>query len=268
MAKVIITAEEANALVGKPNVVFLDCSFDKEGKINYAEEFPKEHISGSHYFDFKKGVPPHEFIPLDLPDAPTFESYVKSFGINSDTLVVVYEKIPDAGGFLFASRVWFMFSYFGHDNVRILEGGLTRWKNLNLPVTDASTPVPQTGNFTVNERENKRIHHDEVKALIANNSVQILDARPPPMFQKGTLPNAINVPVGSFIKRDTMTMPSPDEILAMVKAKGVDVTKPIVTSCNSGNAASGLSSILAAAGIESRVFVGSYTEWIKRQAKE
>ena len=206
--------------------------------------------------------------------APTrFQELAQAAGINNDTTVVLY---GDNNNWFAAWGAW-IFSLYGLNDVRLLDGGRVKWE---AEGREFSTVAPSlaAGNYTVTEpRLSLRAHLDDVRAVVeGQNEAVLLDIRSPAEFageifapdgsaelavRAGHIPTAQNVPWGKAVNEDG-TFKSADDLRALYAAVGVDGSKPVVVYCRIGERASHtwfvLSEIL---GYEVALYDGSWTEW-------
>jgi thiosulfate/3-mercaptopyruvate sulfurtransferase len=124
--------------------VILDATFFlPRQQRNAKEEFNLRHIPDAQFFDIDEIADPISPLPHTLPSADRFAQLVGQLGIGNDTWVCVY----DNNHFFASARAWWMFRVFGHDKVKVLDGGLTRWKQLSFPLTDEwKQPLPKRFN--------------------------------------------------------------------------------------------------------------------------
>jgi thiosulfate/3-mercaptopyruvate sulfurtransferase len=191
-------------------------------------------------------------------------------GISQNDTIIVY----DGPGLFSAPRVWWMFRIMGARDVRILEGGIDRWTAEGRFVTDKPTRIAACL-FETDFDEARVASLDEMVAIVANGSAQVADARPSGRFEGvdpepragmrgGHMPGARNVPALS-LGRDGKLL-APDELRAAFEGAGIDLSKPIVTSCGSGVTAAVLALALETLGhSDTRLYDGSWTEWGGRQ---
>jgi thiosulfate/3-mercaptopyruvate sulfurtransferase len=203
-----------------------------------------------------------------LPPPEKFSSRMRSMGIGDGSRIVVY----DTSGMFSAARVWWTFRVMGFDDVTVLNGGLPKWKREGLPL-ESGEPTPRsTRHFT--SRRNADLVRDvyDMKSIIKDHSAEILDCRsadrfagkvaePRPGVRSGRIPGSINVPYGKLVNADG-TLKSKPELERVLARAGVDLAKPIVTSCGSGITASILALALAEIGHRrTAVYDGSWSEW-------
>lgn len=233
---------------------------------NAKAEYEAGHIPRAVFFDQDVVVAPGSTLPHTLPPPEVFATFAGSMGIGRDDTVVVY----DGPGLFSAPRVWWMFRVMGAKDVRILEGGIDRWKREGRFVTAKPTKVAPCL-FEVAFDAARVASLDDMRAVIGTGSAQVADARPAGRFEGadpepragvrgGHMPGAKNVPALS-LGRDGALLP-PDELRAAFEGAGIDLAKPVVTSCGSGVTAAVLVLALETLGHrDTRLYDGSWTEW-------
>ncbi|MDG2521970.1 3-mercaptopyruvate sulfurtransferase [Caulobacter segnis] len=229
-------------------------------------EYDLAHIPGAVFFDIDEIADTDSDLPHMLPSAAKFASRVKAMGLGDGSTIVVY----DGGGFR-AARTWWAFRAMGHENVFVLDGGLAKWIAEGRPVEDLPSS-PQERHFTPRFAADLVRDKDQVRKAIETGREQLVDARPAARFtgeapepreglRGGHMPGARSVPASSVIAPDGTLLPA-DKLKAIFTEAGVDLDKPIVTTCGSGVTAAILALALHRLGL-SRVAVydGSWTEW-------
>ncbi len=261
--------EELAAELDAPDIVIIDASWHMpDEKRDARAEYLEEHIPGAIFFDIDEIADTKSKLPHMLPPPEKFSSRMRSMGIGDGARIVVY----DSKGTFSAPRVWWTFRVMGHDDVTVLNGGLPKWKREGLPLESGEPRPRSTRHFT--SRRNADLVRDmsDMKALLRDHSAEIVDARSADRFEgrapeprsglrSGHIPGAHNVPYGKLLREDG-TLKSPTELQAVFTEAGVDLTKPVVTSCGSGITASLLALALANIGHRrTAVYDGSWAEW-------
>jgi thiosulfate/3-mercaptopyruvate sulfurtransferase len=230
-------------------------------------EFVAAHLPGAVFFDIDAVADRTTSLPHMLPTADAFAAAVSSLGIGSGDRVVVY----DVRGVVSAARVWWTFRAFGHDTVAVLDGGLRKWRAEGRPVeSGAATPTPRCSRARLRPELVRDLA--AMRANLDSHAAQVLDARsagrfagteaePRPGLRGGHIPGSLNLPYEALYRADG-TLKSADELRAVVAAAGVDLGRPIVTTCGSGVTASVLA--LGLYLLDRRdvaVYDGSWSEW-------
>lgn len=252
-----------------PDVIVLDGSLHlPTAKRDAKAEYEATHIPGALFFDIDDISADDNPLPHMLPSTVKFASKVKKLGVGDGMNVVVY----DSEGMYSAARVWWMFRAMGFDDVAVLNGGLKKWAEEGRPVTDMPTPPRQPRHFTPRFDGSLVRDIEDIKASIKSEREQIVDARSPGRFagqeaeprqglRAGHMPGAKNVHYAMLVNADG-TLKSSDELQAAFDAQGVDLTKPIVTTCGSGVTACILSLAMAELGrTDVPVYDGSWVEY-------
>lgn len=246
----------------------VDASFKMPGVTPLPkEDYERAHIPGAVFFDVDAISDHSSSLPHMFPDAEQFGRDAGELGIGNDDTVVLY----DAGGWVAAPRAWWMFLTFGHDKVRILNGGLKKWLAEDRPVQGGNHTVkPKTFKATFDASRVRS--REQMIANLASKSEQVIDARaqdryegtvpePRPGLRAGHIPGSRNLPYNRLINPDG-TMKSLDELRAAFAGAGVDIEKPIATTCGSGVSAAVLTLALYRLGIENpALYDGSWSEW-------
>lgn len=251
------------------NVKILDATFKLPGITPLPkEDYERAHIPGAHFFDVDAVADHGSDLPHMFPDAEQFGRDVGALGVSNADTVVLY----DSGSWVAAPRAWWMFLAFGHDKVRVLDGGLKKWMAEGHPVQGGNIlPVPATFKASFDARRVRS--REQMKANLASKAEQVVDARaadrfegraaePRPGLRGGHIPGSRNLPYGGLIDPATGVMKPLDELRAAFSAAGIDLQKPVATSCGSGVSAAVLTLALYRLGIENpALYDGSWSEW-------
>lgn len=254
-----------------PGLVVLDGSWHLPAeKRDPKAEFAAAHIPGARFFDIDDISDKSSPLPHMLPTPERFAAGVEALGIGDGDCVVVYDA--SAPGLMSAGRVWWMLRIFGHTNVAVLDGGLRKWKAEGRPVTAETAPATAPRRFTPLFHRSMLRDLDDMRALVAAGDAQIADARgagrfegrdpePRPGLIAGHMPGACNVPFGTLLNGDG-TLKSPPALRAAFESAGIDVGRPVVTTCGSGVSAAVLALALAVIGrSDTGLYDGSWSEW-------
>lgn len=268
-ADAMISTEALAARLGGPDLVVLDATFHlPTAKRDARAEFAREHIPGARFFDIDAIADPATDLPHMLPSPEDFANAAGALGVDDDVEVVVY----DTHGISSAPRAWWMLRIFGHRRTRVLDGGLPKWKREGRPVTDIDSPatprrfVPRFNTAGVRNK-------GDVWANIGSRQEQVLDARsagrfrgvdpePRPGLRGGHIPGSCSLPYNLLIDPKTQTILPADALRARFLEAGIDLARPVITSCGSGVTACVLAFGLHLLGHDRvAVYDGSWAEW-------
>lgn len=269
-SKFVVSADWLQERLGTPGLSIIDGSWYLPAHNRDAKaEYEAGHIPGAVFFDHDMVVEPDTGLPHSLPHARLFAAFAGSMGISEDDTIVVY----DGPGFFSAPRVWWMFRVMGAKNVFVLDGGLDGWKRGGRPLTDANTKVASCV-FDAKLDKSRVASFDEMMRTVEAGSSQIADARPAGRFEgtdpepragmhSGHMPGARNVPAMALAKDGELL--SINELREIFEKSGVDLTRPVVTSCGSGVTAAVITLALESLGhTDNRLYDGSWSEWGSR----
>ncbi|MBI1964068.1 MAG: 3-mercaptopyruvate sulfurtransferase [Candidatus Rokubacteria bacterium] len=264
----LVTTGWLAAHLGKRDVRVVDGSWHMpQLRRDPRAEFAQAHIPGAVFFDIDAIADTRSPLPHMLPDARTFAARVGALGIGRRDRVVVY----DTRGVVSAARVWWTFRAFGHDAVAVLDGGLPKWRAEGRAVA-SGLPAPRVRTFTARLR--KRLVRDlaQIRGNIKTRREQVLDARshgrftatepePRPGLRGGHIPGSLNLPYDRLYRPDGTLLRREDLGAAFAQA-GIDLTKPVATTCGSGVTAAVLALALHLLGHDRvALYDGSWTEW-------
>lgn len=227
-------------------------------------EYRTGHIPGAVYVDLeteltRHGRPDEGRHPL--PPTAQVQDAARRWGLNDGDLVVTYD---DAGG-LPASRAWWLLRQGGVD-VRVLDGGWAAWKAAGGPV-ETGTVDRAPGTVTLADIAGDSLTIDEAAAFPASGV--LIDVRAPERFRgetepldpiAGHIPGAVNLPTTRHVAGDG-TLRDLDELRENFGAVGVEPGTPVAAYCGSGITAAHTALVLAEAGIDAKIFHGSWSQW-------
>src|SRR4051794_19994577 len=265
----LVSTEWLAAHINDANVKVLDASFKLPGVLPLPkDDYLAAHLPGAVFFDVDAISDHSNPLPHMYPSAEQFGRDVGHLGISNADTVVIY----DAGGWVAAPRAWWMFLSFGHPNVRILNGGLKKWRAEGRTVESGEvTPKPATFKASFDARYTRNV--EQMVANLESGTEQVLDARandryqgkvpePRPGLRSGHIPGSVSVPYSQLFDASTGAMKSLEELRAAFAGAGVRLDAPIVTSCGSGVSALVLTLALYRLGVRgSALYDGSWSEW-------
>ena len=235
-----------------------------------AKEFGEKHIPGAVFFDIDTIADLSSGLPHMLPDAAAFADAMGKLGLSEDMTFVVY----DSAGLFAAARVWWTLRAFGVAKVKILEGGLPKWIKEGRPLEQGEARrAPRA--FAARLDPHVVASLDEVRKALQGHAAQVVDARPADRFEgrapeprpgvrSGHMPGALNLPFIEIL--DGEKLKSPPALAEAFAARGVDLKKPIITSCGSGVTAAILALAAEEAGGKvAGLYDGSWAEWGARE---
>lgn len=253
--------------LGDPGVVAVDGSWHLPDANRDGEaEFLDRHIPGAVYFDINRIADTSTTLPHMMPSAEFFSAEAGKLGVGDGMTIVIY----DGSGLFAAPRVWWTFRTMGAKDVFVLDGGFPKWLAEGRPTESGpSTRAPKTFMARLDASAVKSA--DDVASALDAGSAQVVDARPAARFRgeapeprpglaSGHAPGSVNLPFSEIVKDGRLV--GDEDLLRALAAAGVDVTKPIITSCGSGVSASIVALALEGVGAKAEgVYDGSWAEW-------
>ena len=270
--KNLVTAEWLIENLGRSDLKICDATYflathNRDSKAEYIAS----HINGAIRFDIDAIKDPDSDLPHMLPTAQQFEAHMQELGINNNDYVVVYDNSP----FLSAARAWWLLRMFGHERVFVLDGGLKRFIAVGGKTeSGAGQPLSKSDFKASKPIETDVILFDDLQEqVLSGRAAQILDARSHPRFigveaepraglRGGHIPGSCNLPITSLLNSDTGEIVTDEQIKKRVADAGIDLDKPIITTCGSGVTATGVALTLSLIGVTSiKIYDGSWAEW-------
>jgi thiosulfate/3-mercaptopyruvate sulfurtransferase len=252
-----------------PDIVILDATYHLPTlKRDAKAEYLAEHIPRALFFDIDAIADSTNPLPHMLPSPEKFASHMRRMGIGDGKQVIVYDSV----GLFSAARAWWMFRVFGHDDVAVLDGGLPKWKAEGRPLAEGPPGPVQERHFTARFNSALVRDKDEVRRAIETGDAEIADARSPARFagaepepraglRSGHIPGAHNLHYSQLLNPDG-TIKDAAGIKAALSESGIDLSRPIVTSCGSGVTAAIVNLGLELVGhTDHGLYDGSWSEW-------
>ena len=264
----LVSTDWLAAHMRDPDLRIIDASWymASEGRDPKAE-YDAAHIPGARFFDIEEISDARSSLPHMVPSTEKFMSRMRAMGVGDGHQVVVY----DGAGIFSAPRVWWLFRLMGQMNVAVLDGGMKKWVAEGRTVEDLP-PVIRDRHMMVRFQNQMVKDATQVAAAAKLGTPQIVDARSTARFagsepepreglRAGHIPGSRNVPFNTLLNDDG-TMKEPGALKAAFADAGVDMDKPVITSCGSGITACILSLALEKIGKNDHsVYDGSWTEW-------
>jgi thiosulfate/3-mercaptopyruvate sulfurtransferase len=266
--KTLVSTDWLAAHLRDPDLRILDASwYLPDAGRDPRAEYNAAHIPGARFFDIDEMSDQRSSLPHMAPPVEKFMSRMRAMGVGDGHQVVVY----DGAGLFSAARVWWTFRLMGKTDVAVLDGGLPKWRAEGHEVEDMP-PVVKDRHMTVS-RQNQLVKDvTQVAHSSKLREAEIIDARPAARFRgeapeprpglrPGHIPGSKNVPFGTLLMEGGVMKP-PAELRSVFEAAGVDLSKPVITTCGSGVTAAVLSLALERIGHKNHaLYDGSWAEW-------
>ena len=266
--KTLVSTQWLAAHLRDPDLRILDASwYMPADQRNPKAEYLERHIPGARFFDIDEISDLRSDLPHMAPTVEKFMSRMRAMGVGDGHQVVVY----DGSGLFSAARVWWLFRLMGKTDVAVLDGGLPKWVAEGRPVND-DDPVIRDRHMTVTRQNNLVKDVTQVARAAKLGDHVIVDARaaerfrgevpePRPGLRSDHIPGARNVPFKTLLNADG-TMKDIAAQRDVFVAAGVDLSKPVITSCGSGVTAAVLALALERIGKRDHsIYDGSWSEW-------
>lgn len=263
----LITPNDLHKLMDNENLVILDASIDFQipGEV---EKDKTNFIPMSRRFDYDKVFcDPNSSLPHMMPSEERFNSLAQELGLNNDSVIVVY----DNSGTFASPRAWWMLRAMGHNEVYILDGGLTEWKEAGFDTTTEYSVTVVAGDFSGKLNPDYFVDAKYVVEQIDNSESLTVDARararfnsevaePRPGLRSGHIPNSVCQPFAELMDKHKLKPVS--ELKSILQSSLSADASQTLFSCGSGVTAC---IVLLAAELSGytnlAVYDGSWTEW-------
>jgi len=267
MDDLVSTAWLADRL-GEPGLVVVDASAHLPDAGRDAKaEFAEGHIPGARFLDldsFKDFASP---VPAALPNAEQFAERIAAIGVRDGDRVVIY----DDSAVKTSARAWFILRMHGLREVAILDGGLGKWRAEGRPL-ESGASAPATGGVTPSPGRGAVRFKADILANLASGAEQVLDARGAGRFSgadpeirpgmpSGHIPGSRNLPFGQVLNADGTFKDEAGLRTAFAEA-GIDLERPVTTTCGSGVTAAVLLFAMHLLGKgDTALYDGSWGDW-------
>jgi thiosulfate/3-mercaptopyruvate sulfurtransferase len=266
--KTLVSTDWLASHLGDPDLRIIDASwYLPDAGRDPRAEYLAAHIPNARFVDIDDVSDARSELPHMAPAPEKFISRMRSLGIGDGHQVVVY----DGAGLFSAARMWWLFRLMGKTDVAVLDGGFPKWQQEDRPIEDME-PIVRDRHMTVS-RQNQLVRDvTQVAQDVKLGTRQVVDARSPgrfrgeepeprPGLRSGHIPGSLNVHYRAVINPDG-TMKDPAALREVLAAAGVDLSRPVVTTCGSGVTAAILSLALERVGhTDHSLYDGSWAEW-------
>lgn len=266
----IVSADWLQQRLQDPHVKTIDASWylpaqNRDPKADYAAA----HIPGAVFYDQDTIADLESGLPHTIPSPAAFAAAAGKLGLSDTDTIVVY----DGPGIFTAPRVWWLLRTMGAKSVFVLDGGMDGWKAEGRPVTD-EVPTPGEAIFKTTFDATAVTSFAAMIEIVETGKSQIADARsaarfagdeaePRPGMRSGHMPGAKSLPSGVFSVGGKLK--SLEGLRETITASGIDLDKPVVTSCGSGITAAIITLALQSLGHrDNTLYDGSWSEWGSR----
>jgi thiosulfate/3-mercaptopyruvate sulfurtransferase len=266
--KTLVSTDWLAAHLADPDLRILDASWylpdmGRDARAEYAAG----HIPNARFFDIDEISDHRSALPHMAPPPEKFISRMRAMGVGDGHQVVVY----DGMGMFSAARVWWLFRLMGKTDVAVLDGGFPKWQAEGRDIEDMP-PILRDRHMTVQRQAHMVKDVTQVAAASKLGDWQILDARSPgrfsgaepeprPGMRAGHIPNSKNLFFREVLNPDG-TMKDAAGLRAAFEGAGIDLARPVITTCGSGVTAAILSLGLERLGhAQHALYDGSWSEW-------
>lgn len=264
----LVSTEWLAGEIGAPDLRIVDATLVlPEAGRDPAAEFEAEHIPGAVYFNLAELRDTNDPLPSMLPPAEKFASRMQALGLGDGSRIVVYDNSP----WKTAARAWWMLKIFGSHDVAILDGGLPKWKAEGRAL-ESGKPSVRHRHFTVWQDETAARTKADLLANLGHEVNEVVDARSSSRFTgeepetradvaSGHIPGSRNLPYSRLFNADG-TWKQGDALRAAFTDAGVNLDKPMITTCGSGvTAAVVLFGAHLLGKTDVGLYDGSWSEW-------
>lgn len=271
--KTIISAMDLFTITQSPadkNQLIIDCSFDLANLEAGIKAYQAGHIPGAHYLNLEDQLSAKKTGfngRHPLPSREAFLAVLANLGVDEKTQIFIYDN---ASG-MYASRVWWMCRWVGHDLAAVLDGGIAAWQAEGFPVVDTQSVRPRASNLSMRDPKVDLVLFQQVSDNLNTSEFLVLDARAPDRFRGE---NETLDPIGGHIPgaknrffRNNLTaagvFKSPSELLGDFREL-IGLRKPSEVICQCGSGVTACHNLLAmevAGLVGASLYAGSWSEW-------
>ncbi len=272
--RTIISVEELNNNLNNTNWFVFDCRFMLKDPAGGLSKFNQGHIPGAQFADMDKDLSSAMTASSGrhpLPDPEELIAKLKKWGVNNTSQVICYDDMSGA----FAARMWWLMKWLGHENVAVLDGGIEKWTAAGLSLETDVQSKP-TGSFSATADNEMWVDVNFVQQQLEQGNINLLDARSEERFTAkdsktdpvaGHVPGAKSFPFSGNLTQQGLFQSS-DELKNRFANEFAAQHTEVINMCGSGVTACHNLLAMTIAGLPmSRLYVGSWSEWIKEKSR-
>jgi thiosulfate/3-mercaptopyruvate sulfurtransferase len=256
----LITVGELRARLGEPGLAVIDARWDLDDAGGGRHAYRAGHIPGARYVSWLDDISdPADPVAGQLAGPADFARAMSAAGVGDSSDVAVY----DDNTIFMAARLLWALRIYGHDRVRVLDGGWPAWVRSGGPV-DTALPPAGAARFTPAPPRDLRLTKEQMLAAVESGAMQIADCRmDSTWYAAGAhIPGAVRLPAPSLVRPENGTVRDAAGVRRLLADAGIDAARPIALYCGGGVSAAEAFMALRTAGIRAaRVYDGSWTEW-------
>ena len=265
--EVLVDTEWVSKNPPNDNRKYVEVDYDPENG------YKKGHIKGASLIWWKRDI--NDPIARDIINKEQFQELMAKNGIKSDTEVIMYGDFNN----WFAAFSFWVFKYYGHENIKIMNGGRKKWELENREYTTEEPQIDKTSYTAKEPDEQLREYLDGVKKALDDNNIVMVDVRSPKEFtgeitappeypmehaqRGGHIPGANNIPWSTAVNDADGTFKSAEELKQIYESKGITSDKNVICYCRIGERSSHswfvLKYLLGYPNVSN--YDGSWTEW-------
>ena len=271
----IISVEDLHKNLSNDDWFIFDCRFLLKDPAGGKKKFDQGHISGAQFADMDKDLASAMTSSSGrhpLPDPNELLNKLQAWGVNNSSQVICYDDMSGA----FAARMWWLLKWLGHNDVAVLDGGIEKWTASNL-VLEANVQERPKGTFKGQANNDMWVDISFVKQQLAENKINLLDARSSDRFTAkdsktdpvaGHVPGAMSYPFTENLTKQGVFLTAEELRIRFTKTFSESGDKEVINMCGSGvTACHNLLAMSIADLPMTRLFVGSWSEWIKDKSR-
>lgn len=264
---VLVDTETVSKNLSNKSFKIVEVDYDPENA------YRQGHLQGASLIWWKRDI--NDPITRDIISKSQFEDLLSRNGITTQSEVILYGDFNN----WFAAFVFWIFKYYGHENVKIMNGGRKKWEIENKPYTKDEPQIPKTNYVAQPPNEGLRAYLFDVRRALDKKDTVLVDVRSPKEFsgeitapaeypmehaqRGGHIPNANNIPWASAVNDTDGTFKSVEELKKVYESKGITADKDVICYCRIGERSSHTWFVLKylLGYPQVRNYDGSWTEW-------